>query len=121
MTNRFTGQGDGNRWLYNLCLSFWILIGLAWVANLIANFQELYKNIGKAAGVEDDEKEQGVANDYTIDREEGSKHALNNGKDPQQSCESTQVRSACFAARKRIDFMSITHLTPLVPYHLILS
>ena len=44
-------------WVYNIAVSCWILIGLAWVANLIANCQEIYEDIGGEVIESDDEED----------------------------------------------------------------
>ena len=62
------------------------------MANLIANFQEIYKNIGSSK-VDDDDKESSGANGAAVDHGERDKQLLGD-KDPNVLPESTKVRAA---------------------------
>lgn len=73
--------------MYNISLSFWIMFGLAWVANLIANSQELYRDVGEEL-VESDDEDNDDASSHGTD-------ALTNGQSnkAQETPESTKVGS----------------------------
>lgn len=53
----------GYGWVYTISLTFWIMIGLAWAAAMIANLQEIYKSI--AHPEEEFDKDEHLE-DYTV-------------------------------------------------------